>query len=36
METWMLALGAVILIAIVYLVVSVKQARDEERRRGRG
>jgi hypothetical protein len=36
METWMLAIGAVVLVAVVFLVVSIKQARDEDRRQGRG
>ena len=34
--TWLVAIAVVVIIAIVYIAVTVKQARDEERRRGDG
>ena len=32
--TWLVVIGIVVLIAVVFIAVTVKQARDEERRRG--
>ena len=32
--TWLIVIAVVVLIAVIYIAVTIKQARDEERRRG--